>query len=45
LLLQIDSEARAGMMWGDLGRIYFMIHKDDLRRRRFENVVLILQCS
>ena len=45
LLLQIDSEDRAGMMWGDGGRIYFMIHKDDLRRRQFDNVVLILQCT
>ena len=45
LLLQVDSEEQAGMMWGDLGRLYFMIHKDDLRYRRFDKVWLILQCS
>ena len=45
LLLQLDSEEKAGMMWGDMGRLYFMIHKDDLRDRRFEKVWLILQCS
>jgi uncharacterized protein YwqG len=44
LLLQVDSEERAGMMWGDMGRLYFMIHKDDLRYRRFDKVWLILQC-
>jgi uncharacterized protein YwqG len=45
LLLQLDSEERTGMHWGDEGRIYFMIHKDDLRRRRFDDVWLILQCT
>jgi uncharacterized protein YwqG len=45
LLLQVDSEDRAGMMWGDGGRIYFMVHKDDLLRRCFDKVVLILQCT
>ena len=45
LLLQVDSEDRAGMMWGDGGRIYFMVRKDDLQRRRFENAQLILQCT
>jgi uncharacterized protein YwqG len=45
LLLQLDSgDNCAGMNWGgEGGRIYFMIHKDDLRRRRFQNVHLILQ--
>ncbi len=45
LLLQIEAEYRAGMMWGDAGRLYFMIHKNDLRRQQFENVWTILQCS
>jgi alkanesulfonate monooxygenase SsuD/methylene tetrahydromethanopterin reductase-like flavin-dependent oxidoreductase (luciferase family) len=31
------------MMRGDLGRLYFMIHKDDLHGRRFDRVWLILQ--
>jgi uncharacterized protein YwqG len=33
------------MMWGDGGRIYLMIHKDDLRRHRFQDVHLGLQTS
>ncbi len=33
------------MMWGDLGRLYVMIHKDDLRHRRFDKVWQILQCG
>jgi uncharacterized protein YwqG len=45
LLLQIDSdEDNAGMMWGDLGRIYFWIRKQDLQKRAFENVWMVLQC-
>ncbi len=44
LLLQLDSgDNCAGMDWRDGGRIYFMIHKDDLRRRHFQNVHLTLQ--
>ncbi len=43
-LLQVDSEERSGMMWGDAGRLYFMIHKDHLKRRRFDSVWSILQC-
>lgn len=46
LLLQIDTdEAGPGWMWGDCGRIYYWIHKNDLRHCRFENARLILQCS
>ena len=45
LLLQVCSEERAGMMWGDMGRLYFMMHKEDLRRRCFDNVWLVLECS
>jgi len=45
LLLQVDSEERIGMYWGDCGRIYFLIRQEDLRHRRFEKVWLILQCT
>lgn len=45
LLLQVDSEERSGMYWGDSGRIYFMIHRDALRRRKFDEVRLVLQCT
>lgn len=33
------------LMFGDCGRIYFYIHKDDLAARNFNNVWLILQCG
>ncbi|MBB3112200.1 uncharacterized protein YwqG [Paenibacillus phyllosphaerae] len=45
LLLQIDSEEeKTGIMWGDVGRIYYWIHEEDLRALRFDRVVCELQC-
>lgn len=44
LLLQVDSDEDVGMMWGDVGRIYFWIRHDDLKARNFENVWFVLQC-
>jgi uncharacterized protein YwqG len=44
LLLQIDSEEAVGISWGDSGRIYYLIHQDDLEEHRFENVWVGLQC-
>lgn len=44
LLFQLDSNEKAEMMWGDCGRVYFWIKKDDLKNKRFENCWLILQC-
>lgn len=45
LLLQIDSdEKNTGMMWGDVGRLYFWIRKDDLEKRAFVNVWMVLEC-
>jgi uncharacterized protein YwqG len=43
LLLQVDSEFNADIAWGDSGRLYFLIHKDDLRERRFEKTFLTMQ--
>lgn len=45
LLLQIDSNDEAGMMWGDLGRLYFWIKIEDLKERRFDRMWMILQCT
>ena len=45
LLAQIDSDDDAAMMWGDLGRLYFWITDDALRRRAFDEVWMVLQCS
>ncbi len=45
LLLQIDSdEENLGTMWGDCGRVYFWIRRQDLQKRDFSNVWVVLQC-
>jgi uncharacterized protein YwqG len=45
LLLQLDShEDEAGMMWGDMGRLYFWINRADLARRDFSQAWQFLQC-
>ncbi len=45
LLFQLDSVNYYDfrLMFGDCGRIYFYIHRDDLAARNFDNVWLILQ--
>ncbi len=45
LLLQLDSDDDTGMMWGDVGMLYFWIRKEDLKNKNFSNVWMILQCS
>lgn len=46
LLFQLGSdEEELGVMWGDVGRLYFWIRDGDLRARRFDAVWLILQCG
>jgi uncharacterized protein YwqG len=45
LLLQVDSEERSGMMWGDVGRLYYWIRAEDLREGRWDRVWMILQCA
>jgi uncharacterized protein YwqG len=45
LLLQIDTdEDEPGWMWGDCGRIYFWVKKQDLELLRFSDAWLIFQC-
>lgn len=44
LLLQLDSDAMLDWSWGDSGRLYFWIHREDLAARRFEQVYMQLQC-
>ncbi|WP_428232714.1 YwqG family protein [Flavobacterium sp.] len=45
LLLQIDSNEESEMMWGDCGRLYFWIKKDDLLKLNFDKSWISLQCS
>jgi uncharacterized protein YwqG len=45
LLLQVDSDNSAGMMWGDVGMLYYWIHRDALAARDWQQSRLILQCS
>lgn len=46
LLLQLDTVEQDGfeLMFGDCGRIYFYIRKEDLKAGCFDNVWLVLQC-
>ncbi len=46
LLFQLDTVAQDNfeLMFGDCGRIYFFIRKEDLKARRFDDVWLVLQC-
>ncbi|HEV3174330.1 MAG TPA: YwqG family protein [Actinocrinis sp.] len=45
LLAQIDSDARSAMGWGDAGRLYWMIRRDDLAAGRFEKATFTWQCE
>lgn len=44
LLLQIDSNDENEMMWGDCGRLYFWIKKEDLINKDFDKSWFSLQC-
>jgi hypothetical protein len=44
-LLQIASDEKAGLMWGDLGCLYFWMRQDDLEARRFDAAWMVLQCG
>ncbi|MEQ1700092.1 MAG: YwqG family protein [Ilumatobacteraceae bacterium] len=45
LLLQIDTDDDANMMWGDCGMLYWWMRDDDIRNGRWDRAHLILQCS
>lgn len=45
LLLQVDTdEDNLGIMWGDVGTIYFVLSLEDLKAKRFENALFSYQC-
>ena len=45
LLLQLDTDDDADMMWGDVGALYFWIRDEDLKARKFSECWMVLQCS
>ncbi len=45
LLLQIDSNEENEMMWGDVGRLYFWIKKEDLLNKNFDKSWFSVQCG
>lgn len=44
LLLQVDTDQDAGMMWGDTGILYFWVREQDARAGDFSKIWTILQC-
>lgn len=44
LLLQINSNEKQGMMWGDEGNLFFWIKEGDLENLLFDKSWLVLQC-
>ena len=46
LLFQLDTVASGDfeLMFGDCGRIYFYIRREDLLARQFDRAWLVLQC-
>jgi hypothetical protein len=43
LLLQLESDDDADMMWGDGGALYFWVRRDDAAKRDFSTVWLVRQ--
>lgn len=43
LLLQVLTDKKLNMFWGDGGALYFWIKESDLKSRNFDNVVLDFQ--
>jgi hypothetical protein len=45
LLAQIDSDDSLGMMWGDVGTLYWLTRRQDLAEGRLEGSSFTWQCS
>ena len=45
LLAQVDTDDRAGMMWGDCGTVYWLSQREDLTCGRFTNTSFTWQCA
>lgn len=44
LLAQFDTDDNVDWMWGDAGMLYFLIKRDSLARRAFDETWMIFQC-
>lgn len=45
LLAQLDTDDRAGFLWGDAGVLYYLIRPADLAAGRFDRAVFTWQCG
>lgn len=45
LLLQLDTDDDLGWMWGDVGRLYYLIRQEDLAARDFSHAWMTFQCG
>jgi len=45
LLLQLDTDDDAGMMWCDVGSLYFWVREQDARAGDFSAAWMILQSN
>lgn len=45
LLLQLDSDDDAGMVWGDECRLCFWVPAEDLAAARFDRVWMVMRCG
>ena len=44
LLLLLDSDESAKLMWGDVGMLYFWVRHSDVLRSDFSRTWMTLQC-
>jgi uncharacterized protein YwqG len=44
-LAQIDSDREAGMMWGDVGTLYWLMRPEDLAARDFQASSFTWRCT
>ena len=45
LVLQVDSDEAISTMWGDGGRIYFMVPDEESTKTDFSDACVVMQCS
>ena len=45
LLLQINSDAELDFMWHDMGALFYLMHRDDLKARQWDKCWMVAQCG